>query len=115
MKELIIAFFVLMFFSSCGTSEENGAVSCVADSGESMLCDSVQEVIYDSECAEVGEIKDLSHLQPACIKGCNAGTATWWFDLVPYEEKPGCNPACVVDLKTKTAEVNWRCTGLIQE
>ena len=115
MKKLIFAFLVLIFISSCGISQENGALSCVANSGESMICDSVQEVIYASECGQIGQMKDIENLQPACIKGCNAETATWWFDLIPNEPKPGCNPACVVNLKTQTAEVNWRCTGLIQE
>jgi len=45
---------------------------------------------------------------------CNGETGTWWVNLdVP---DPGlCNPACVVDLGSNTAEVNWRCTGLIEE
>lgn len=43
----------------------------------------------------------------------NEVTNTWWFDLPIDTEKPGCNPACVVDEVTKTAEINWRCTGLL--
>lgn len=42
---------------------------------------------------------------------CNEGTKTLWIDL--DLEKPGCNPACVINAETKTAEINWRCTGLI--
>jgi len=42
---------------------------------------------------------------------CNNYTGTYWIDL--DIDKPGCNPACVVDTVTKTAEINWRCTGLI--
>ncbi|MFH1366428.1 MAG: hypothetical protein ABIH38_00370 [Patescibacteria group bacterium] len=47
----------------------------------------------------------------------NAVTKTWWIDLerMPELEKDGCNPACVVNEETKTAEVNWRCTGLLLE
>lgn len=44
---------------------------------------------------------------------CNDYTSTWWFDM--DIEKEGCNPACVVDTKTWTAEINWRCTGLITD
>lgn len=43
---------------------------------------------------------------------CNEETGTWWIDL--DIEKEGCNPACVVNLETKEAEINWRCTGLIE-
>lgn len=42
---------------------------------------------------------------------CNSYTGTWWLDL--DINKPGCNPACVVNLTNKSAEINWRCTGLI--
>lgn len=44
----------------------------------------------------------------------NPNSKTWWIDLdrMPELEKDGCNPACVVSEQTKTAEVNWRCTGL---
>lgn len=59
--------------------------------------------------------------EKTCIKGgeslapgnYNAITKTWWFDANLNAAKEGCNPACVVDETTKTAEINWRCTGLI--
>ena len=41
---------------------------------------------------------------------CNEETGTWWLDL--NIEKEGCNPACVINIETKEAEINWRCTGL---
>ena len=42
---------------------------------------------------------------------CNEITGTWWIDL--DIEKAGCNPACVINVETKIAEINWRCTGLL--
>lgn len=59
--------------------------------------------------------------QKSCIKGgesltpgtYNAITKTWWFDANLNSTKPGCSPACVVSEDTGTAEINWRCTGLI--
>lgn len=62
-----------------------------------------------SECSNVGVLTDLIIY--------NAGTKTWWIDLerTPELEGDGCNPACVVNEETKTAEVNWRCTGLLPE
>jgi len=44
---------------------------------------------------------------------CNDYTKTWWFDM--DIEKDGCNPACVVDTEKWTAEINWRCTGLVDD
>jgi|GEM_PF-4051181 len=56
-----------------------------------------------------------------CIKGgealipgtYNENSQTWWFDANLNATRPGCNPACVVSVETKTAEINWRCTGAI--
>lgn len=49
-----------------------------------------------------------------CEKGhfCNEGTRTWWINL--NMTKQGCSPACVIHTDTKQAEINWRCTGLVQ-
>lgn len=44
---------------------------------------------------------------------CNEYTGTWWIDL--YEKKTNCYPACVVNVVTKEAEINWRCTGLLPQ
>jgi len=59
--------------------------------------------------------------ETSCIKGgaalgvgsYNPNSKTWWFDANLNATKPGCNPACVVSEETKTAEINWRCTGAI--
>jgi hypothetical protein len=56
----------------------------------------------------------------SCIKGghalragvYNKETQTWWFDANLNATKPGCSPGCVVNEKTKTAEIQWRCTEL---
>ena len=42
---------------------------------------------------------------------CNEYTGTYWIDL--DIEKEGCNPACVVNVESREAEINWRCTGLL--
>jgi predicted lipoprotein with Yx(FWY)xxD motif len=56
----------------------------------------------NSSCAQAGEI--------SVIGTYNNNSDTWWFDIT--ENKSGCNPACVVS-SNGSAEVNWRCTGLI--
>ena len=40
----------------------------------------------------------------------NENSRTWWIGLDITKE--GCTPACVV-YENKTAEINWRCTGLL--
>lgn len=55
-----------------------------------------------SECSAEGELSEVFNY--------NGNTKTWWFDIVL--EKDGCSPACVVSEETRSAEINWRCTGL---
>lgn len=62
-------------------------------------------IAEQSACAEVGTLTETAFFNPV--------TGAWWIDLAA--DKPGCAPACVVDVATKTAEVNWRCTGLLPE
>lgn len=60
--------------------------------------------------------------EKSCIKGgealaagtYNEKTKTWWFDANLNATKPGCSPACVLDVEKKTADINWRCTGAIE-
>jgi len=61
----------------------------------------------NEECSKVGTPTDQYVY--------NENSKTWWIGLEQKEEtkKEGCNPACVVYKEKRTAEVNWRCTGLI--
>lgn len=69
----------------------------------------------------ISEIEARTIAEKSCIKGgealgigqYNENSKTWWFDANLNATQPGCNPACVVSAATKTAEINWRCTGLI--
>lgn len=64
------------------------------------------------------EARDIAEI--SCIKGgealgsgsYNEYSKTWWFDANLNATQPGCSPACVVKEETKTAEINWRCTGV---
>ncbi len=71
--------------------------------------EAVQIAGETQECTTVGI--------PTAEISYNEGTKTWWIDLVrtPELETDGCHPACVVSEETKTAEVNWRCTGAIPD
>jgi hypothetical protein len=61
------------------------------------------EIAQNSECLEQGQLKET--------RVCNEGTGTWWIDL--DIDKPGCMPACVINLSDRAAEINWRCTGVL--
>ncbi|MBW3014599.1 hypothetical protein KY335_05160 [Candidatus Woesearchaeota archaeon] len=62
-------------------------------------------IAADSDCVADGWLVEDSALY-------NPETRTWWIDL--EIEKEGCAPACVVS-ESGSAEINWRCTGLIPE
>jgi serpin B len=75
--------------------------------GEPNATITIEEAIVvakNSECVIDGKLTDKYFY--------NSNTRTWWIDL--DLKKDGCSPACVVREETKTAEINWRCTGLIE-
>ena len=67
--------------------------------------DQARTIVLNSQCMAVGPIVGEGTY--------NNNTYTWWFDL--HAQRPGCSPACVVYEANETADVNWRCTGLITE
>ncbi|MFH1426293.1 MAG: hypothetical protein ABIG66_02560 [Candidatus Kerfeldbacteria bacterium] len=64
-----------------------------------------RDIAQDSPCMDEGNLSDSEGV-------FNENTNTWWIDM--DVKKEGCAPACVVDAVTETAEINWRCTGLIE-
>ena len=69
----------------------------------SMSLAAAKQIASDSACIQWGALKDTAIYNP--------NSDTWWIDLAV--DRPNCSPACVVDVKTKTADINWRCTGAI--
>ena len=73
------------------------------NTGDSLNFTDALVIAESSQCLIEGQLKETHY--------CNENSGTWWIDL--EAEKPGCNPACVVDLNSRTAEINWRCTGAL--
>ena len=67
-----------------------------------LTLEEARAIAQNSTCVQEGTLTDT------CFY--NEYTRTWWFDLEPFTEMPGCYPACVVSEDTRTAEINWRCT-----
>jgi hypothetical protein len=86
-----------------GTSED--ASGQQAEEGLISL-EEAQQIALASSCMDEGSVlvEDYTY---------NNATKTWWFET--NITKPGCMPACVVDEETLSAQINWRCTGLIVE
>lgn len=75
----------------------------IASSTPMKLIEAIK-IAKDSECGKKGSLTLRAFF--------NENSQTWWIDL-NVKEKNNCHPACVVNVATKTAEINWRCTGLI--
>ncbi len=86
-------------------------------------CASPAPIVPEKQPVETGmtETQAKTIAESTCIKGgeslapgyYNEITKTWWFDANLNSTKAGCNPACVVSEESKTAEINWRCTGAL--
>ena len=72
----------------------------------SLLSEAEARVIAEKSCIKGGEVLSSGIY--------NENSKTWWYDANLNATREGCNPACVVSEETKTAEINWRCTGLKQ-
>ncbi len=111
---LIIALLLIpLFLIGCGkTTEEPVGEGSTQEPVVENICHQMtvkeaMEVALNSDCVTEGSL-----LEDTAV--CNESTGTWWIDL--DVDKPGCKPACVVDIKTAgEASINWRCTGLIME
>ena len=78
---------------------------CKGQAGEELTYAEAKQIALTSDCVKDGTLKE-THF-------CNENSGTWWIDL--NLNKAGCAPACVINVATKTAEINWRCTGLIPQ
>lgn len=83
----------------------SNATSTTDVNSSSLITEAEARAIAEKSCIKGGD---------ALAKGSyNPYSATWWFDANLNAARPGCFPACVVNEKTKTAEINWRCTGAL--
>jgi len=81
--------------------KQGEAISCQSKKGTKMDLEEAKGIAAKSECGDKLAGKNV----------CNDVTGTWWLDL--NLKKEGCSPACVINVETKEAVINWRCTGLI--
>ena len=85
------------------TLEAWEVVDVIYTQGGRLTLEEAIGIAQNSVCTEQANLTENSMY--------NAATATWWIDL--DIDKPGCAPACVVYESSGTADINWRCTGLI--
>lgn len=84
-------------------AEAPGRICTDSYTGSSLTYQAALAIAQGSDCAAAGDLL-AAHL-------CNPNTGTWWLSLSTQQE--GCSPACVVNVNSGLAEINWRCTGSI--
>ncbi len=92
--------------AECGGAGMGVKAGAAGASPATLSADEARSIAVGSECVEKGKI--------GASEGFNEHSGTWWFtlDMKPEFAKDGCSPACVVTEETRSAEINWRCTGL---
>jgi hypothetical protein len=73
--------------------------TCKATTGESMNIFEAQRIFDASACSREGSAKEI-HV-------CDEANGTWAIGILTYAKD--CDPACIIDVKTKTAKIDWRC------
>lgn len=101
MKKIVITVSLLLLIAGCTQTGSNTTTLC----NEMNITEAII-IAESSECSNKGVLITDDYF-------CNEVTGTWWIGFNATEPVQGCNPACVVNIKDKTASVNWRCTGLI--
>lgn len=92
-----------VLLAACGTPASPTPPAASPTATPPMSLADAQQIASQSTCTQVGTLQDTAVYNP--------NSNTWWIDL--KADRPNCNPACVVDVATKKAEVNWRCTGAV--
>lgn len=110
MKKNIFFIFcaTLFFLTGCSAPIDKGVNINQNQNVKSVLSEAEARLIAESTCIKGGD---------ALASGgtYNENFKTWRFDANLNATQKGCNPACVVSEETKTAEINWRCTGLLKQ
>lgn len=92
---------------------DGSAVGRTGPNCEFAPCPAINSLLSEAEARLIAERDCIKGGEALAVGVYNAGTKTWWFDANLNAIKEGCNPACVVSEETKTAEINWRCTGIL--
>lgn len=124
----VLASIALVILSGCvqeqpigGETDEHG---CLGSAGYTW-CEAKQKCLreWEEPCdgkLNITQARDIVMESDCMLDGnlttnytYNNVTDTWWIDM--DIDKPGCAPACVVFEENNSAEINWRCTGLVPE
>ncbi|MBS3076630.1 hypothetical protein J4481_02730 [Candidatus Pacearchaeota archaeon] len=101
---LIILIVIIISFTYISNFKEE---KCVSKNGNKMRLSTAKQIAENSECSAEGKITETPY--------CNSETGTWWFGIDAEIPEYCFGVSCVVNVETKTAEVQWMCGGAIPE
>ncbi|MFA5030341.1 MAG: hypothetical protein WC495_02010 [Patescibacteria group bacterium] len=90
------------------------AVGRIPPNCEFADCPEVDSLLTEAEARDIAEASCIKGGESLVAGTYNENTKTWWYDANLNATREGCSPACVVSEQTQTAEINWRCTGLVE-
>ncbi|OGY44283.1 MAG: hypothetical protein A3B89_00045 [Candidatus Buchananbacteria bacterium RIFCSPHIGHO2_02_FULL_40_13] len=74
---------------------------CIAKGENNISSAEAYELALKSDCAQAGIVKE----------DCDCDSKSFICSFTVKAEKSGCNPICLVDLKTQKAQMDWRCVN----
>jgi len=105
-KKFFLTFLSALLMTSCNNSTNDEDATSATEEVTSQMTEAEAKTIAEASCIKGGD---------ALGEGTyNENSKTWWFEANLNTTKPGCMPACIVSEETKTANINWRCTGSIE-
>jgi len=135
MKKYLIYTIILILFFTVGCSPINSFEDCIeagnpamesyprqCRAGDITFVEEIEKPISSEQEITIEQAIELTKNTECTEKGTltekhiyNENSKTWWIDLEmkPEFKKEICHPACVINEETKTAEINWRCTGAL--
>lgn len=102
MKKIALLIIVVFLLAACTSTE---AIEPEDRTNATMTQEEAYETAINSICVKEGNVINEAYY--------NDFTRTWWFETDIAKE--GCNPECMVNEESQTAEINWMCTGLKSE
>lgn len=78
---------------------------CLAPTAENISSEEAYQIAQKSVCAEAGIIQI----------DCDCDNATRICSFIIKADQPGCQPVCLVDLKTKQAQLDLRCQSDVKK
>lgn len=106
-KTFLISVLSIFFISGCGSkSDLSSNVTPESQNAGQAMTEAEAKLIAEKTCIKGGEALGTG--------AYNDASKTWVFDANLNATREGCSSICVVSEISKTAGLNWNCTGALE-